>query len=289
MATREDEMMMSRIRRGWVGTLVLAVLVGTAPAPAQSEEKPAGSASYDLRQAASLAGMAKGRKGVERLEALERAADAYRAVISSHPEDTQGCARAWFEVAELERRKGNLSAAEKGYAKAASMDPDRYAARASLEKGHVQRRLDRIDDALATYREVASLDPASSRAHTARVWIGGCLQIRGDLDGAVRAFSEALGKTEKPAHVIDLCNRMGKALLALGDLDGAEAAVARAEKAVAGADEEGAQQLKKALAKMSVRKALQRARDKENDAHEDARRLEEEKEGAKEAKSAKGG
>lgn len=258
-----------------VWAAVLGATLGLSGAlPAQAEPTRPSDASYDLRQAASLVRMTKGKKGPARLEALENAARAYRQIISRHPGDAEGCARAWFELAELERRKGSLADAESAYAKAMELDRERYGVRALLEKAHVQRRLDRLDEALVSYREVVQRAPETSRAHTARVWIGGCLQIRGDLDGAVQAFAEALESTSKPTQVIDLCNRMGKAQLAAGDLEGAEAAIARADKLVETAAPEEVDRLRKALGEMSLRRALQRARDKQNGAHEDARALE---------------
>jgi tetratricopeptide (TPR) repeat protein len=230
----------------------------------------------ELQSAAKLVDAVKGLRGPARTEALTKAAAAYQQVIDRHPDDRGSCARAWFEIGELERRKANLAAAEKAYAQAVALDAERFGARALIEQAHMQRRLDRPDEALAAYRKVATLQPDSGRAHTARLWIARCLKAKGDLTGAIASYESALDTTTHPGRSIELLNGLAKACLAQGDLDGAGAALARADKLVPEGDGKEAQRLRKAVEKMSARKAWQRARDKANGAHEDARKLERE-------------
>lgn len=234
----------------------------------------ASTARAELRLAAQLVDEVKGLRGPARTEALTKAAAAYHQVIGRHPDDRGSCARAWFEIGELERRQANLAAAEKAYAQAATLDFERFGARALIEQAHMQRRLDRPDEALAAYRKVATLLPDSARAHTARLWVARCLQAKGDVTGAIAAYESALETTDHPARSIELLNGLTKAWLAQGDLDAAAAVLARADKLVPAGDGEEAQKLRKAVEKMSARKAWQRAQDKASGAHEDARQLE---------------
>jgi tetratricopeptide (TPR) repeat protein len=274
----------SRSGSGPTFRLVAAVLAGAATLLAQDGAKPRGKSGAadapaqqiveQMRQAEELASRAKGLKGDARNEALARAAQAFRAIVDAHPEDQQKCARAWFRIGDLERGKSDLAAAEVAYAHAAELDGDRYGERALLECAHMQRRLARVDEAIATYRKVAAMNPDSERAHDARVWIGTCLESKGDLDGAIDTFSEALRTTTEPARVIELCNKLANALVDRGDLNGAATAIARAEEAVPSGDEDDIPRLRKSVESMSARKALQKARDKAAHAHEDAQQLE---------------
>ena len=124
---------------------------------------------------------------------------------------------------------------------------------------------------------VAAIDPGSTRAHEARLWIGRTLDSLDRPDEAIAAYRQAVGAAGRPRHTIEACNWLAKALVIVGDLEGAEASIGLADKAVQAAILEGGsgvESLKKALAEMSARKALQRAKDKKSGAHSDARRLE---------------
>jgi tetratricopeptide (TPR) repeat protein len=181
-------------------------------------------------------------------------------------------------MGEAWRRHGSLEQAGAAYARAAELDPARLGARAGLQYAHTLRRLERLDEALLGYRKVAAIEPESSATREARVWIGRCLEESGQHDGAIEAYRAAVLRATAAADVLDASNRLAKLLVAKGDLAGAEEALQRADRAVADAaaeDAEAAPRLRKALAEMSARKALQRARDKRDGAHEDARRLEE--------------
>jgi hypothetical protein len=76
---------------------------------------------------------------------------------------------------------------------------------------------------------------------------------------------------------VETCNWLAKTLLAQGDLDGAAESIARAEELVPNGEGPNSERLRKAVRNMSARRALQRARDKANKAHEDASRLEKER------------
>ncbi len=254
--------------------LAMAALLLGAGARAQADgrgrgdavQTPAAEVRAALRHAAESLAQVKGLKGPARTEALDQAAQAYRAVLEAHAGDAGIGGEAWFQIGEIERRKGAIAAAETAYAKAAELDFDRYGERALTERGHMLRRLKRFDEAIEVYRRAAAVKPASARAHTARTWIGRCLQEQGDLDGAVAAHRQALDVTTEPRRVIEISNWLAKACLAKGDLDGAEAALARAEAVVPEGDSPEAESVRDAFDDMSARRALQRARDKRTDA-----------------------
>ena len=275
---------MSSSWKSWTVRLALLfALSAAAGLPAQSadgvtsgskDSTQQGSGREALRRASRLVEEVKGQKGEQRDQALQRAERAYREVIADYSSDPSVCARAWFEVGELQRRLSNLSAASQAYGRALELDPDRFGVRALLQQAHMQRRLSEWKEAVASYRKVVARAPDSARAHTARLWVGGCLQSMGDLPGAIREFSKALGETEKPLRVIELTNKLAKALVTQDDLDGAAVAIARADAVAPSGSGAEAERLRKAAAAMSARKALQRARDRAAQAHRDAAQLE---------------
>ena len=259
--------------------LMVSLSVTALTAQAERAEGPAprvdeAAARAELRRAKLLVSQVKGLRGEARDAALDRAIAAYREISARHPEDRATCARAWYEVGELLRRKASLSAAEGAYQKAAALDARRFAARSLMQRAHIQRRLDRVDEALASYRELAAMEPRTGRGHTARRWIARCLEQQGDLTGAIEAYRSALEVTTRPRAVIELCNGLAKTLLSQGDIDAAADVLARAERVVPEGDSDEAVRIQKAVDTMSGRRALQRARDKANKAHEDARKLE---------------
>lgn len=146
----------------------------------------------------------------------------------------------------------------------------------------MQRRQDQVEQAYQGYVKVAMIDPGSSRSHEARLWIGRTLESLEKPVEAIAAYRQAVEAAVRTRQSIEACNWLAKALVISGDLDGAAAALTVADKAVEAAErkgESGVQSLKKALVEMSARKALQRARDKKNGAHQDARSLEKSRRG----------
>lgn len=266
----------------WAFALIMLFSAPTVLAQAERAGSPAADqkgsvAREDLRHAKMQVSKAKGLRGEPRLEALQRGIDAYRQVLSRHPEDKPSCARAWFEIGELLRRKLDLAEAEEAYEQAAALDESRFGTRSLLQQAHLQRRLDRPEEALASYRRLAKLDRNTGRGHTARRWIARCLEERGELTAAIATYRSALDITDNPRRVIELCNGLAKALLAQGDMDAAADVLARADRVVPSDDGEEAVRLRKAVDRMSGKKALRRAQDRANKAHEDARKLEQEK------------
>jgi tetratricopeptide (TPR) repeat protein len=248
-----------------------------AAAKAPARPKPSDAARTALAAAKDLAGRVQGTAGAERATALEAAARAYDRIAADFGAEPAVAAQAAFAAGELWRRHGSFALAEQGFLAAAKLDAPRFAQRATLEAADMQRRLDRHEEALATYGQVVAIAPGTTRAQTARLWQGRLLQALGRVDDAITAFRVALESAAGPRQVLDAVNYLARALVEKGDLDGAQAAIAHADDVVAtavAADPTEAEALHKRLEELSARRALQRARDAQSGAAEDARKLE---------------
>ncbi|HLQ39197.1 MAG TPA: tetratricopeptide repeat protein, partial [Planctomycetota bacterium] len=212
----------------------------------------------------------------------EAAAKTYELVAVDFAAEPMAAAQAQFAAAELWRRHGSPAPAEKDFLEAARLDPARFGQRATLEAADMQRRQKQNERALATYIQVVAMDASSSRAQEARLWQARLLQTLGRIDEALAAFATAVEAAERPRALIEAANWLAKALIQKGDLAAAEQALAHADTTIANAGEDDpveAGRLQKALAGMSARKTLQRAKDKQNQAGKDARQLEDGKKG----------
>jgi len=240
------------------------------PLPISKEARAA------LKQAAAIAAKSKGLKGKARSSALTAGAKAYEAVAAKFGSEAGACGQAWFRAAELWRRSLSLESAAKAYGLAVDRDPRRYQERSWLQLAHLERRQKRTEEALELYKKVARLKSGTARTHEARLWIGRCLEAQKKADAAVDAYRQALSLTTKPRRVVDVCNRLALCLVQQGKLDQAAAAIRQAETTAASVlDKKGpsSKSLRRALDRMSARKALQRARDKATGAHRDAKDL----------------
>jgi tetratricopeptide (TPR) repeat protein len=255
----------------------VAVLLSFGSALAQESGSPAVSARQALVEARAVAAQATGKKGSERIAALDAGAAAFEKVAEAFAVDLAVAAEASFEAAELWRRKGALAEAERAYRAALANDSARYEARASFEVAHLLRRGKQPDAAVELYRKVATLQPGSARAQSALLWCGRTMQASGRVDDAVAAFEIALQSASEAAAIITAGNWLAKAKIRRGDLEGARTVLGDVEKRTAGelaADTPAAKRLQTALADMSARKALQRGIDKKTGATEDAADLE---------------
>lgn len=269
------------------GAAVLPAQAKTAKAGAESaatttrRPQPSKPARAALRAVQDVRKTATGKKGEARNAILRQAAQGYAKVITDFAAEPVVVAQASFAAAEIWRAQGELGRAKELYRQSLSLDADRFAERSQLQLAHLARREKAVDAAIAMYRKVAALEPKSGRAHQARLWIGRCQLQAGKADDAVQTFRAAIDQTPSPRQAIEACNRLANALVKLGRLDEAEQAVARARQAseqpAGGTGKSAASRqagLAKAYAKMSARRALQRARDKKNKAHQDALELE---------------
>ncbi|MEO6598101.1 MAG: tetratricopeptide repeat protein [Planctomycetota bacterium] len=230
-----------------------------------------------LTSAKEAANRSRGVRGPERAKILELAAAAYDKVVVDFRGEAPVAAAAAFAAADLWRQQGSLALAEKDYLLAAAADAGRYAQRGLLGAADMQRRQKRIDEAVATYAKAAAVDQGSARAQEARLWQARLLQSAERLDEAIAAFQSALESAEGGSQTIDAANYLASAWIHKGDLDAAGRAIEHAEQFVSELGEEDpivVERLRKALESMSARKALQRARDKQNEAGKDAAALE---------------
>jgi tetratricopeptide (TPR) repeat protein len=235
-----------------------------------------------LTGAKELANRSHGLRGPERARALETAASAYDKVAGDFTAEPQLAAVAAMHAAELWRQQGSLSLAEKDYLLAVQFDAPRYAQRGLLGAADMQRRQKRTDEAAATYAKVIAIDPGSSRAQDARLWQARLLQAAERIDDALAAFQAALESADPGAETIEACNFLALAWIDKGDLAAAGRAIEHAEQGVGAMTDEDPivlERLKKSLESMAAKKALQRARDKQNQAGKDAAALEQERAG----------
>jgi len=230
-----------------------------------------------LKEAQSVAAKSKGLKGEAHTDALAAGARAYEAVAARFAGEAGASGKAWFAAAELWRRSLNLEAAAKAYGLAADRDPERYQERCWLELAHIARRQKRMDAALELYKKVARLKTGTDHTHQARVWIGRCFEAERKPAEAIDAYRQALSLTSRPRRVLEISNRLANCLVQEGKLDQAATVIRQAEAAAAPELATGgpkARGLRRALDRMSARKALQRARDKATRAHRDAQDIE---------------
>lgn len=247
------------------------------PAPA-ARARPSDAARSALAEARELAAAVRGQSGPERDYALEQAAKAFDAVAARFAAEPPVAAQAAWTAALLWRSQGSLALAEHDYLAAAAADPGRYGQRALLGAADMQRRQQRADEAMATYARAAAVDQRTARAQEARLWQARMLLAAERFDDAIERFQAALESAPSPSQAIVTADWLAQAWLRKGDLDAADRAVAHARKVVddAGDDDPVATaRLQRAFERMPVRRALQRARDEQNDAAGDAVRLDE--------------
>ena len=255
-----------------------AEVVGRVPSAGAVALRPAPSAAarQALAEASTLAGLARPLRGVARAGALEAAAKSYEALVGSFATEPLVVAEASWHAAELWRRHGSLVLAEQAYGRAAKRDPVRYGQRALLGVADMQRRLGLVEDALKSYSEVVACDPGTSRAQQARLWRGRLQYQLKRFDLATATLRAALESANGPRQVMDVVNWLARVRLQVGDLQGAASAIDYAESVVreAVASDPTEQGLLKLFDRLPARRLLQRARDKQVDAVEDANALE---------------
>jgi tetratricopeptide (TPR) repeat protein len=252
------------------------------PGKKPAKPKPSPAAHAALQAAKGLAAAVKTADLGSRPQAMTAAAQAYEKVAIDFAVEPIAAAQALFAAGELWRRQGSLPQAEKDFLSAAGLDPADYGQRATLEAADVQRRGKQLDKALVTYGQVVTMDSGTARAEEARLWQGRLLQGMGRLDEAAAAFQTAVANSSRPRQLIEASNFLAKALIQKGDFAAAERAIEHAEVAAmeaADGDETEAERLKKALEDMSAKKALQKARDKQDKPAKDARALEDSRRG----------
>ncbi len=125
-------------------------------------------------------------------------------------------------VGEVFRREGNPDEAEARYRRALALKPD--LTEAHLNLGLVLAARGRLEEAIQEFR-IAALDPDFAHRDLAHDNIGQLRLEQGDLDGAERAFREAVAFNDRWAR--SQAN-LGQVLYLKGDLLGAAESLARA-------------------------------------------------------------
>ncbi|MBX3465023.1 MAG: hypothetical protein KF830_17780 [Planctomycetes bacterium] len=259
------------------GGLLAGAMAQATKAPGQEAPKASEAARAALGTGRDLVAALRGLQGPERKAALEQAAAAHDRIAEQFADQPAVAAAAAFTAAELWRQQGSLALAEQAYLRAAALDAPRFAQRGLLGAADMQRRQQRPADALATYQRAEAVEPGSARAQEARLWRGRVLQGTDRIDEAIAVFQFALECAEGPVQVVETANLLALAWIQQGDLGAAGRAIEHAERAVEAAAEDDqaiVERHRKAVAAMSARKALQRARDKRDGAARDAVRLE---------------
>ena len=258
----------------------------TTPKPSDPSQKakprrPSAAARTALREVAAILKTAKGKKGDARSAVMRRVAEGYEKVASTFAGEPASAGAATFAAAETWRRIGALDAARTCYEKSIAIDAARFQGRATLELAHIARRQKRPDQAIELYTAVARLEPRSGRGHRARLWIARCHEGGGKQADAATAYRRAVEAAATPRQRIAACDRLAGLLVRMKQLDAAAEVIRRAEQAsktgVAGdspAARRATKSLQKAFAKMASRRALQKATDRANAAHKDARGVE---------------
>lgn len=249
-----------------------------APKARSAAARPAFSAAgrAALASAREQVQKVRGLRGVERARVLESAASAHDKLAAEFAAEPLVAAAAAYAAADLWRQQGSLGLAERDYLQAVQLDPDRFAQRGLMGAADMQRRQQRADEARITYGKAAAIEPGSSRAQDARLWQARLLQLQERWDEAIPAFQAALESADPGAQVIEAANFLALAWLQKGDFDAATHAIDHAEQSVVALGDEDPivlERLRKSVETMSAKRALQRARDQQNEAGKDAARL----------------
>ncbi|MBL8723498.1 MAG: hypothetical protein JNK49_05595 [Planctomycetes bacterium] len=256
------------------GTEAKAAPKSAVVAIARVQLSDAGKAA--LTAARDLAQRTKGLQSAERLAALQQAAAAYDRVVVDFAAEPAVAGPAAFAAAELWRQHGSPAMAEKGYLLAAEIDSHRFGARAWLGAAEMQQRQKQLERALVSFGQVITAEPGGAHAHDARLAQARLLEALGKPDAALETLRGALESARPGRQGIEAANLLALLLVRRGDFDGAERAIEHAQHEVSAAGDEDAAttaRLQKLADTMSAKKALQRARDKQNQAGAEAARL----------------
>lgn len=119
----------------------------------------------------------------------------------------------------------SLAEAEHHYVRALENDPENHEAR--LRLGNVRVLRDRAAEALADLDRVARESPLASQRYLARLFEGRGREQTGDIEGAARAYSQAV-EIDPLAQTGQLA--LGRALDLLGEKERAQEALSRASQ-----------------------------------------------------------
>ncbi len=250
--------------------------------PSESVGQEGGDSSARLKQAAGLLEALKGVRGAPRLEGMRKAARAYVDVAQDFAGQASVAARARYEAGECFRKAGDLEPAAEQFSLCLEVDDGRYLQRAAFGLADMQRRQEGYEAAIGNYRKAVEASPDSARADESRLWVARCYEAWDKPEEALAAYRDAVANASSPRRKVDACDRLAMHLIKRGDFEGAGEAIREAETsaaAILGTPGQDADRMRKALDGMTSRRALQRARDKANDASGDAIGLEQARSG----------
>lgn len=164
----------------------------------------AGSAVAQLQHAKACKADARGTKGAARVAAMNKACQAYDAVVSYWPDSGVVTAEAAFRSGEINRTMGHIGVAKGRFE--VSFDNGEgstFASRALLEIGHIHRRESEMDKALEYYGRVAALKGAPIRyINDSREWAGKTHFELGHWEKSIVALEEWYKNAEGPIEQI---------------------------------------------------------------------------------------
>ncbi|HED65726.1 MAG TPA: hypothetical protein ENJ09_09250 [Planctomycetes bacterium] len=222
------------------------------------------SAAEQLTRARRLKTLRFGLEPAERRRATDRAVEAYRAVRLYFPEARGACAEASFRAAELLAADGRTGAALEEYELAEEFgERTEFRARARLEIGRIHRRAGELREALDRFHAVAT-DPASPARRRGEAWLeaGDVWDALDKTEEAERAWWTATRTSTDARDRVAAFERIGRAHIARGDLEGAAGVLASCREALseeAALETETGERVRRLLASMRLPRELEAA------------------------------
>ncbi len=264
----------------WITTAVVAVAACT-PQPGEPGEPG------DLRAVGGLAGpevgrvrrlrlasveeqlaaaglqrrAAQGKTSLERLLALQAAAEAYRVVGVLWPGPGSEQCEAAFRRGELERILGRPGVARSAFQQAVDAAPgSTLELRARLEMAHLDRRLGLYQRALLAYQALAARVEAPLRlANDGREWAGRTLLDLGRYAEAARTFQQWQERAENQVEALTAADSRAIALIRGGSPQAGRQLLAHLQQSLAYAAAEESEQgraLARALSRLKAPRLL---------------------------------
>ncbi|MDP6942269.1 MAG: hypothetical protein QGH51_09625 [Planctomycetota bacterium] len=223
-------------------------------------------AEEQLLQAKAVKAESRGTKGEARVVALNKACEAYGAVLKFYPESGLITAEAAFRQGEIHRSLGRPGPAKGAFESAVDQgEGSGWEARGLLEIGHIHRRLVEMKDALLYYERVMKLENAHLRyKNDSREWTGKAHLKLGNWEAAIEKFVEWASNSEGPIEVVRATDLEVGAWIQLGKLGKAETRLSQLQEEMSSLAEEPTKEsaaLARALERMKSPGTLKKAQE----------------------------
>ncbi|HJM39333.1 MAG TPA: tetratricopeptide repeat protein [Planctomycetota bacterium] len=197
-------------------------------------------AEEQLLQAKKVKAEARGTKGEARVVALNKACEAYGAVLEYWPEAGLITAEAAFRQGEIHRGLGRPGPAKGAFESAVDQGASSgWEARGLLEIGHIHRRMAEMKDALLYYERALKLENVHLRyKNDSREWTGKVHLKLGNWEAAIGSFVEWANNSEGPIEVVKATDLEVGAWIKLGKLSKAETRLNQLQEEMGGLAEE---------------------------------------------------